>query len=130
MATTSNRFAGICGRHGFPAAQIEVVWEKLVEKYGEPHRHHHTLEHVDRMLVDFDATGSKDDSIELAIWFHDIIYEPGKSDNEARSAELFTQLMGECDDDLKSTVSRLHSPLFGSNIILEPFLFHSHSRLR
>ncbi|MFB1486629.1 MULTISPECIES: hypothetical protein [unclassified Thiocapsa] len=34
------------------------------------------------------------DQVEMAIWFHDIINEPGGSDNEALSAELFRSLAG------------------------------------
>ena len=42
--------------------------------------------HISRLLKEYDG----DDQIMLlAIWFHDIIYDPKKSDNEIKSAEIF-----------------------------------------
>jgi len=35
------------------------------------------------------------DAVELAVWFHDVIHEPGATDNEARSAELLRQVAGK-----------------------------------
>jgi predicted metal-dependent HD superfamily phosphohydrolase len=50
----------------------------------EPHRHYHTLHHVEAMLRWYDGS---DPAVVAAIWLHDIVYDPKASDNEERSAE-------------------------------------------
>ena len=41
------------------------------------------------MLAWLDASGEGTDSVELAIWFHDVIYEPLGGQNELKSAQFF-----------------------------------------
>jgi predicted metal-dependent HD superfamily phosphohydrolase len=68
------------------------VWEALSQHYQEPHRFYHTLAHLAQCLKELD--NAKDHieefrATEMAIWFHDIIYQYGARDNEALSAEYF-----------------------------------------
>jgi predicted metal-dependent HD superfamily phosphohydrolase len=68
----------------------DVYWE-LVGHYSEPHRACHTLEHIGECLLHLDSARyllTRPVEVELAIWFHDAIYDPRRSDNEARSALL------------------------------------------
>jgi predicted metal-dependent HD superfamily phosphohydrolase len=62
---------------------------RLRMRYDEPHRRYHTWEHV---LSCFHAlsrlTAVKLPEVELALLFHDAVYEPLAADNEERSAEL------------------------------------------
>jgi predicted metal-dependent HD superfamily phosphohydrolase len=64
----------------------------LHRAYQEPHRRYHTLEHVDDCLRELAATPglSTHDRrlLEWAIWWHDAVYDPARSDNEAASADL------------------------------------------
>lgn len=69
-----------------PALAIEL-FEDIARRYREPHRAYHTLEHIGRLFGDIEAFGIEDPGIEFAIWFHDVIYRPGATSNEARSAE-------------------------------------------
>lgn len=58
--------------------------------YSEPHRAYHTLHHIAEcleLLGQVQTLAESSASIELAIWFHDAIYDPRKTDNELRSAE-------------------------------------------
>src|SRR3954465_11617767 len=67
---------------------------ELVLLYSEPHRHFHTLGHIDDCVRRFDEIGAlmkAPDAGEMALWFHDAIYRPGAPDNEERSIELFQQ---------------------------------------
>jgi predicted metal-dependent HD superfamily phosphohydrolase len=64
---------------------------QLAARYAEPHRRYHTLAHVEalrRGLQHWRALAQAPHLIDAAIWFHDAIYDPRATDNEARSAAL------------------------------------------
>ena len=85
-----------------------AVHQRLVDGYREAHRHYHSLDHIEHCLRMFDQCrhlASDADALELAIWFHDVILEPGKRDNEARSADLYLDTtQGVLRDDLGAAV--------------------------
>ncbi len=63
----------------------------LRQRYAEPHRAYHTQAHVDAMLAGLATVRPVLDwpePVELAVWYHDAIYDPAAADNEARSAAL------------------------------------------
>lgn len=64
---------------------------RLDAMYAEPHRHYHSLAHVEallRWLAYWHALARSPRLIEAAIWFHDAVYDTHRDDNESRSAEL------------------------------------------
>jgi len=69
-----------------------AVRDRLIARYREPHRRYHTLAHVTDCLAQAaastDLTTSQRDLLETALWFHDAIYDPSRTDNEAESARL------------------------------------------
>lgn len=80
-----------------PQADADALCRTLIERYSEPQRSYHTLEHIRHCLEHLDSArhlAEDPDGIELAIWFHDAVFEPGADDNEARSAQLFDSLLG------------------------------------
>ncbi|WP_420433646.1 metal-dependent phosphohydrolase [Hyphobacterium sp.] len=67
------------------------MFNEIAERYGEPHRHYHGLNHLVRLFETLEPVrGQLADPvrIDLTVWFHDIIYDPLRQDNEARSAEF------------------------------------------
>ena len=76
----------------------------LRARYAEPHRAYHTQSHIDAMLAGLAALGGRvvcPAAVELAIWYHDAVYEPGAADNEARSAALLgAEMSGLADAGL------------------------------
>ena len=87
------------------------IYRQLVDAYREPQRHYHTLGHIEQCLDMFDACrqlAQDADSLELAVWFHDVIFEPDRPDNERRSADFYLQLShGVHDDERRGLVERL-----------------------
>lgn len=72
------------------AAARSLAFTQLVAAYSEPHRHYHTLDHIDALLAyrlqAEQAFGPEAVSLELAVWYHDVVYDPRRQDNESRSA--------------------------------------------
>ena len=79
------------------------VIARLDAAYGEPHRAYHTGTHIHEVLhwydTVFDEVGWRDPvDVYVAVVFHDVVYDPTRHDNEARSAALARQLVGASDD--------------------------------
>jgi predicted metal-dependent HD superfamily phosphohydrolase len=75
-----------------------ALFDELLARYGEDHRRYHTLEHVDACLGFFDwyrGISLHPERVELALWFHDAVYDPRACDNERRSALLARARLGE-----------------------------------
>jgi predicted metal-dependent HD superfamily phosphohydrolase len=65
------------------------VFRELDRRYRESHRHYHDWAHIEACLRELEAVRALSPhpgALELAIWFHDAVYEPGAADNEERSA--------------------------------------------
>ncbi|MCC6677645.1 MAG: hypothetical protein IT436_10920 [Phycisphaerales bacterium] len=67
-----------------------ALFETIEAMYAHPRRMYHNLDHIRDCLDVFDDVGGAEEpiSLELAIWLHDCIYEPGRPDNESMSAEV------------------------------------------
>lgn len=81
------------------------VFEDLVRRYAEPQRAFHTIEHLHECLEWFGLArhlACRPAEVEVAIWFHDSVYRPFESDNEARSAALFAERAAACGVEAES----------------------------
>ena len=66
-------------------------YETLTRAYAELHRHYHNQQHIADCLAEFDAVrllAKQPYAVELALWFHDAVYDPKAADNEEQSAAL------------------------------------------
>ena len=66
--------------------------------YTHPPRAYHNLNHISDCLNEFDGVrslASEPSQIEIALWFHDAIYQPMTKGNEEESAELASQILKE-----------------------------------
>ena len=88
-----------------------AVFDELDVLYREPHRRYHTPAHIEHCLRLFDLAADRmdePDAVEMALWFHDAIYDVPTKENELRSAELFAaRAGGRGEERFLSKVHRL-----------------------
>ena len=67
-----------------------ALFDDLDRAYSSPDRHYHGVRHVDeclRALRDVAANARRPAEVEVALYFHDAVYDTHRDDNEARSAD-------------------------------------------
>jgi predicted metal-dependent HD superfamily phosphohydrolase len=77
---------------GADAGAAEAAGRDLLDRWGEPHRRYHTVNHLAAMLSTLDEWDAFRNA-RLAAWFHDAVYDPRRPDNEERSAALAAQVL-------------------------------------
>lgn len=82
--------------HALPAGRryAENFAAKIIAHYEEPHRHYHTLTHIENLIALIDEYRDHirfPEVLTLVAWYHDVVYDPTSSDNEDRSADFATE---------------------------------------
>ena len=70
--------------------EAKALWQDIVIYYNEPQRAYHTLKHIQQLFTQFEQIRHalhEPHIIALALYYHDVIYQPTRSDNELKSAE-------------------------------------------
>lgn len=91
-----NRWTNLACLLNATPAQSVAAFDCLTALYEYPSRAYHNLKHVENMLDEFNVMGlfaTEPLLVQLAIWFHDCVYNPKANDNEARSAEVCRALL-------------------------------------
>src|SRR5882757_9391535 len=82
--------------------------DALIAAYTAPGRHYHNLAHIRDCLVKLahvdGLSDAERDILSEAIWWHDLVYDPTRSDNEELSAQLAEAHVGP---DIAREVGRL-----------------------
>jgi len=85
-------------QRAFAAAKLvppKGVFEALADRYSEPHRAYHTLQHIAECLGHLKSVRNVPPAAAIALWFHDAIYDPQRNDNEERSAAWAKTVLGK-----------------------------------
>jgi len=93
--TLKNSYLNLCRRLKFPQDIIKINFNHLLSKYSESSRHYHNIDHIRNCLGEFDEVADEinfSDEIELAIWYHDILYDIESTQNEEDSAEFTLEI--------------------------------------
>lgn len=77
------------------------IWRAIEARYNEPQRHYHTLRHLHELFTALQphlAGHPYAKAMELATWFHDLVYETDPTaypTNEAKSAKEMLRILAE-----------------------------------
>ena len=90
-----DRWRAACKGCGFEGTSRD--YDRVIRGWLSWGRRYHTLEHLEACLKEFDRVRDLEvnaGEVELALWFHDVVYRTWTSNNEARSALLAAEIMG------------------------------------
>jgi predicted metal-dependent HD superfamily phosphohydrolase len=92
MMTEQERWSETWSRLG--AAAPKALLAELIARYSEPHRFYHTLQHLRECFSVLEPASHLAwhlGEVQLALWFHDAIYDTHAQDNEELSARWAEQ---------------------------------------
>ncbi|MCC5598805.1 HD domain-containing protein [Nostoc favosum] len=81
---------------GVDQVAAEKAFNDLVAAYSTPGRYYHTLKHIDRVLSTIEILQGYTNNlaaVQLAAWFHDVVYDTQAQDNEERSVDYAFDLL-------------------------------------
>jgi len=82
--------------------------DALIAAYSAPGRHYHNLAHIQDCLAALarvdGLSETEHEALSEAIWWHDVVYDPTRADNEELSAQLAEAHVGP---DIAREVGRL-----------------------
>ena len=111
MRTDRSHWDRVCHELGWTNGSAKC-YQRLVVAYSDQTRHYHNLRHIAECLAELDLVRSVAQfpaELEMAIWFHDAVYDPRAANNEEKSARLATDWLarGEAASHSASLVSQL-----------------------
>ncbi len=147
-----------CDRFGIEDKKMPTVLSTLLKHYAGKGRHYHSIVHIVKLIEELRRLRKEqpawfldpveDAAIELAIWFHDVIYDTSKHDNEEQSAQLaeayalrlgFSRAVGQrAKDYVRATDHKQFAKDFGAQLVcdvdllslaLPPTAFDENTRL-
>jgi predicted metal-dependent HD superfamily phosphohydrolase len=90
------QWVGLTSQYAHNPSLIESLFNSIVEHYSEKNRAYHNLSHIQSLLALSEALSDRiqnRDALYFAVWFHDVIYDTRRSDNEEKSAEFAAEAL-------------------------------------
>lgn len=127
----ARRWHALAAYLGLDPARSQQVGEYLLAQYSQSARHYHGVRHIVSMLEGFDAIKSTFEhphAAELATFFHDVIYDPSRQDNEDQSALKMQDLLGGLVDrtlletavrSIEATKQHVLTPNHDTNLLID-----------
>ena len=79
------KFQTLCQNFTSDQKLIDSLWQEIEQRHRESTRHYHTLKHLEHI---YSVLPKLDHVTEFAIFYHDIVYDASRNDNEEQSALL------------------------------------------
>lgn len=101
---------------------MDKLWGEIEKNYSSKKRHYHTLQHLDNLLkslLEVKEVIQHWEAVLFTLYYHDIVYNALKSDNEEKSAALAEKRMKQlsvssdtierCKQQILATKSHIES---------------------
>jgi len=80
-----NKFQTLCQNFTSDQKIIGSLWQEIEQRHRESTRQYHTLRHLEHI---YSVLPKLDHVTEFTIFYHDIVYDASRNDNEEKSALL------------------------------------------
>ena len=122
-------FLDLIGRYSDDSTFNIQYWQEIADHYSAKNRHYHNLQHIENMLEELEEVKQEIqqmDSLLFSIYYHDIIYQATRSDNEYQSALLFKKRISQTKfeyieysfQQIEATKKHQESDDYDTNILL------------
>ena len=91
-----NAFNNLLRKYTDDLSLITELWTEVEKAYTHKKRHYHTLGHLEHLLVqlsDVKQIVREWDAMLFSLFYHDIVYDVLRTDNEQKSAEFASKAM-------------------------------------
>jgi predicted metal-dependent HD superfamily phosphohydrolase len=102
--TLKQIFISLLNQYTTETLVIEKLWAEIERAYTHQKRYYHSLTHLGNLLNELEVVKHEIqdwNSVLFALYYHDIVYNTLKSNNEEKSAELGEKRMLELGINLK-----------------------------
>jgi predicted metal-dependent HD superfamily phosphohydrolase len=93
-------FTDLAARYCSNKRLIEQVWNEIEKSYSNPKRFYHNLSHLQQFYIELEAASDaiqNRDAILFSLFFHDLVYNPLRRDNEERSTIIADNRLATLD---------------------------------
>ena len=91
-------FAALVHHYSTDDLLIAKLWDEIEKSYCRRNRYYHNLGHLETLVRELDKYREQINdwhSVLFSVFYHDIIYNVTRKDNEEKSARLAVQRLGE-----------------------------------
>ena len=89
-------FTALFTEAGASPSDTDHYWQHIQTAYTGPDRHYHTLGHLEALYSELTAVKDRIQNwqaVRFCLFFHDLVYDPLRKDNEEQSAQAAVQCM-------------------------------------
>ncbi|MCP9749821.1 hypothetical protein [Ferruginibacter sp. HRS2-29] len=125
-------FLHLVGRYAAGSDVAATLWQQIEKQYSAKKRHYHNFAHLENLLKELVEIrqGVEDwDAVLFTIFYHDIVYNPLRRDNEDKSAAMAVKVMQSlqvpepvvlhCREMILATKKHQHSPDNDTNLFTD-----------
>jgi pantetheine-phosphate adenylyltransferase len=102
----------------------EEIYDDIINRWNEPHRFYHNINHLNYILNELEnklsLTDEEKNTIIIVSFFHDVIYNPKRKDNEERSVEYFIEKCIECNIKSETFIDNISRIIMDTKYRVEP----------